>query len=57
MAGYKPLANQKNVVTPSNGNMGVRFKDSTGKVAGILNGGVRPMASKGASGGCKSCGR
>ena len=56
MAGYKPLANQKNVVTPSNGNMGVRFKDSTGKVAGILNGGVRPIASKGASG-CKSCGR
>lgn len=40
MAGYKPMANQKNVVTPSNGNSG-----------------VRPMASKGASGGCKSCGR
>lgn len=54
---YTPLKGRENVKKPSEGNSGVRFQDSTAKVAGILNGGVMPSASRGSKGGCKSCGK
>lgn len=53
-----PLANRKNVKTPANGNNGVRFQDSTAKVAGIITG-QKPLAQTGKrmGGGCAGCSR
>ena len=52
----KPLANRKNVKTPANGNTGVRFQDSTAKVAGIITA-QKPLAMSGKAPGCSGCGR
>lgn len=57
MAGYTPLKGRENVKKVSDGNGGVRFTDSTAKVASIITAGVMPSASKGSKGGCKSCGK
>ncbi|WP_439234943.1 hypothetical protein [Lonepinella koalarum] len=54
---YTPLKGRDNVVKPSEGNGGVRFTDSTAKVAKEISGGVMPSASRAAKGGCKGCGR
>lgn len=54
---YTPMKGRENVKKPNTGNGGVRFTDSTAKVANILNGGMMPSASRGGKGGCKSCGR
>lgn len=53
----KPLANRKNVKTPADGNSGVRFKDSTAKVASEITSGVRPQVSgkRPMTGGCSGC--
>lgn len=56
MAGYTPLKGRENVKKLSEGNGGVRFTDSTAKVAGIITGGVMPSASKAKKGDCSSCG-
>lgn len=50
----KPLANRKNVKTPADGNSGVRFQDSTAKVAGIINSG-RPLQQTGRKERCDGC--
>ncbi|WP_439327601.1 hypothetical protein [Lonepinella sp. BR2357] len=54
---FTPMKGRENVVKPNEGNGGVRFTDSTAKVAKEINGGVMPSASRGGKGGCKSCGR
>lgn len=52
-----PLANRKNVLTPSDGSTGVRFKDSTPRVAGIIAQ-SKPLAQTGKrSGDCSGCSR
>lgn len=55
MAGYTPLKGREDVKKLNQGNNGVRFTDSTAKVAGIINGGVMPAASKGSNRGCTDC--
>lgn len=55
MAGYTPLKGREDVKKLNQGNNGVRFTDSTAKVAGIINGGVMPAASKGSDRGCTGC--
>lgn len=50
----KPLANRRNVKTPANGNNGVRFQDSTAKVAGIINSG-KPLQQTGRKERCNGC--
>lgn len=49
------MATNQHIVKPSDGNQGVRFQDSTAKVAGILNNGVRSQVSGKKSGGCSGC--
>lgn len=50
-----PLANRKNVRSPKDGNSGVRFQDSTAKVAAIIAN-AQPLAQSGKrSGGCSGC--
>lgn len=52
-----PLANRKNVKSPADGNTGVRYQDSTAKVASIISG-QKPLAKTGKrSGGCSDCNR
>lgn len=55
----KPLANRRNVKTPANGNTGVRFQDSTAKVAGVITS-QQPLYQTGkkmSGGGCSGCSR
>lgn len=52
-----PLANRRNVRSPKDGNSGVRFQDSTAKVASIIAN-QKPLAHTGKrSGGCSGCNR
>ncbi len=50
----KPLANRSNVKTPANGNTGVRFQDSTAKVADIISSG-KPLQQTGRKERCSGC--
>jgi len=53
----KPLANRGNVKTPAHGNTGVRFKDSTAKVAGVITS-QQPLYQTGKKmSGCSNCSR
>lgn len=53
----KPLASRQHVKTPAHGNSGVRFQDSTAKVAGIIAN-AQPLAQTGKrNGGCSGCNR
>lgn len=55
---YTPLKGRENVKKLNEGNNGVRYTDSTAKVAGIIIGGVMPSASRGVKrSGCRSCGK
>lgn len=53
----KPLASRQHVKTPAHGNSGVRFQDSTAKVASIIAN-AQPLAQTGKrSNGCPGCSR
>ncbi|WP_179108115.1 hypothetical protein [Rodentibacter pneumotropicus] len=54
---YTPLKERENVKKRNEGNNGVRYTDSTAKVAGIIHGGMMPSAGKGSKRGCSSCGK
>lgn len=55
---YTPLKGRGDVKKLNEGNNGVRFTDSTAKVAGIITGGHLPASSKGVKGkGCSGCGK